>query len=289
MINRFAMFVDSDYVFSQGSAAVYGGTPLPREQCNLDAPRFLSQLLSFVNKHVELPGASHLLRTYWYDRPPVVLKTRLQHSVALAPNTTLRFIGRSPDKRKANSIADYLLMDLSDLASHGSISDALIVSDDANIALGHRLDAIKNRGVRIHVLVLPTYKNGLACSIRLAEAADCRVLLPRSLLERPLTLITDTDGSPSPHESVNDQEVVDQLIGTSVYEQIVNVFLRVTADSDRGLDSLVGILPDDPEFEHPHKQLLGIAHQVFGRFLSGDEIRELHSVYETMTSMLEVV
>lgn len=141
-----AIFVDSGFVYAQGSALL-AGQKQPRTSIRLDVETVLRHLR--VMAHEVAPEA-RLLRTYWYDglirggRP-----TADQSEVAQSADTKLR-LGMVNSKGEQKGVDALIVTDLIDLARNRAITDALIVSGDEDIRVG--VQVAQTFGVRVHLL-----------------------------------------------------------------------------------------------------------------------------------------
>jgi hypothetical protein len=62
-MDRVAVFVDSGYLFAQGSAALQG-SKIASSSLSLDAPKVIAELKAVAD---EKASDCKLLRIYWYD------------------------------------------------------------------------------------------------------------------------------------------------------------------------------------------------------------------------------
>jgi uncharacterized LabA/DUF88 family protein len=141
-----AVFVDSGYLFAQGSVLVAGHRQ-PRRAIRLDVKRVLRAL--YKVRQAVAPDA-RLLRVYWYDGVPRGAQTTPQQDeIAIAPYVKLRLgIIRSDGGQKG--VDSLIVLDLIELARNRAITDALIVSGDEDIRAG--VLVAQNHGVRVHLL-----------------------------------------------------------------------------------------------------------------------------------------
>lgn len=143
---QIAVFVDSGFVYAQGSALL-AGQKQRRTLIRLDVETVLRHLR--VMAHEVAPDA-RLLRTYWYDglirggRPNAD-----QSEVAQSADTKLR-LGMVNSKGEQKGVDALIVTDLIDLARNRAITDALIVSGDEDIRVG--VQVAQTFGVRIHLL-----------------------------------------------------------------------------------------------------------------------------------------
>jgi uncharacterized LabA/DUF88 family protein len=145
-MTQIAVFVDSGYLFAQGSVLVTGYRQ-QRRQIRLDVKRVLRALYK-VRQGVA-PDA-RLLRAYWYDGVPRGgTTTPQQDEIAMAPYVKLR-LGIIKSDGGQKGVDSLIVLDLIELARNRAITDALIVSGDEDIRAG--VLVAQNHGVRVHLL-----------------------------------------------------------------------------------------------------------------------------------------
>lgn len=145
-MTQIAVFVDSGYLFAQGSVLL-SGVRQARRALRLDVKRVLRAL--FTARQVVAKDA-RLLRVYWYDGVPRGQGLSAQQDeMATAPYVKLRLgIMRADGGQKG--VDSLIVLDLIELARNRAITDALIVSGDEDIRAG--VVVAQNHGVRVHLL-----------------------------------------------------------------------------------------------------------------------------------------
>ena len=110
-IGRVAIFVDSGYLFAQGSVAL-AGMKQPRSSIDLNSAAVLAEL---KNTHTTKAPGIPLLRVYWYDGVSVRGPTAEQAGLAHAENVKVRlgFINSAGQQKGVDSL---IVTDLIDLA-----------------------------------------------------------------------------------------------------------------------------------------------------------------------------
>jgi uncharacterized LabA/DUF88 family protein len=145
-MTQIAVFVDSGYLYAQGSFLV-SGQRSQRRHIQLDVRRALNALYK-VRKSVA--ADARLLRVYWYDGiPRGGTTTPAQEEIALAPYVKLR-LGIIKSDGGQKGVDSLIVLDLIELARNRAITDALIVSGDEDIRAG--VQVAQNHGVRVHLL-----------------------------------------------------------------------------------------------------------------------------------------
>lgn len=146
-MDRIAVFVDSGYLFAQGSAAIGNGAKHPRTDLRLDPQIALQCLKEAADKCAPTCG---LLRVYWYDgaiggsRP-----TSEQALLAALDDVKLRlgFVNSHGQQKGVDSL---IVTDMIELARQKAICDVLLLSGDEDVRIGVQI--AQNYGVRVHLL-----------------------------------------------------------------------------------------------------------------------------------------
>ncbi len=145
-MTQIAVFVDSGYLFAQGSVLM-AGQRQPRRNLRLEVKRVLRAL--YKARQVVAHDA-RLLRVYWYDGVPRgSTTTPQQDEIAMAPYVKLR-LGIIKADGGQKGVDSLIVLDLIELARNRAITDALIVSGDEDIRAG--VLVAQNHGVRVHLL-----------------------------------------------------------------------------------------------------------------------------------------
>jgi uncharacterized LabA/DUF88 family protein len=145
-MDRIAIFVDSGYLFAQGSVAV-AGSKQPRTLVQLDPAKVIDALRRVAE---ERAPDCRLLRIYWYDgaiggsRP-----TSDQALLAGLDDVKLRlgFVNSHGQQKGVDSL---IVTDLIELARLKSVTDALLLSGDEDVRVGVQI--AQTYGVRVHLL-----------------------------------------------------------------------------------------------------------------------------------------
>lgn len=160
-MDRVAVFVDAGYLFAEGARLLSGEKP-PRAQCRLDHGRVLRHLVQWSERLSQLP----LLRTYWYDAAsagPSATQTALSYQ----PSLKLRLGRLHPEEGQAD-VDPQIVADLSQLASNGAMTDALLLAGDGDLLPG--VSIAQAHGVRVHLLgIAPARSNQSGALVREAD------------------------------------------------------------------------------------------------------------------------
>lgn len=147
-MDRYAIFVDAGYLLSQAVKIVSLNKSNNRSDLNLlDADGLIAMLRAQAST---LLGNSNILRTYWYDGVSGGLSP--EHRKIVNVEDVLLRTGTINKSGHQKGVDSKIVTDLVELATSRAICDALVVSGDADIAVG--IELAMHRGVRVAVLGL---------------------------------------------------------------------------------------------------------------------------------------
>jgi uncharacterized LabA/DUF88 family protein len=162
VMRRVGVFVDAGYFWVQTTHVVLGARGL-RSSVVIDYPVLRKELLSLVD--AEFP-ASNLLRAYWYDGPGHAGKMQDHVEIERLDDFKLR-LGTRNTAGSQKAVDGLIIADLIALAQAKAITDALLLSGDADLTPG--MVAAQALGIRVHLLTMgPT----AATSPHLSAEAD---------------------------------------------------------------------------------------------------------------------
>jgi hypothetical protein len=141
-VDRCALFVDARYLLAEGARAVHG-TP-NRESVSWDYPG----VLQFLGKLARDRTGRSVLRCYWYEVTPEGRRAPEHDVIADLPGVKLRVSRLRPERREG--VQPEIHRDLTTLARHHAISDALLVSAEDD--LGPLICDVQDLGVRVTAL-----------------------------------------------------------------------------------------------------------------------------------------
>lgn len=152
-MRRVAVFVDAGYLWVQLSHIVHGSTfahgKVPgRNRVLIDYQRMREGLISQVT--AQFPGVN-LLRIYWYDGPGPHGKTPGHNSIEELDDLKLR-LGTRNGVGDQKAVDGLIIADMIAMAQSKAISDALLISGDADLTPG--VAAAQNLGIRVHLLTM---------------------------------------------------------------------------------------------------------------------------------------
>lgn len=277
-MSRIAVFVDSGYLFAQGSAAV-SGEKTSRTSINIDPEKAIAALKAVAS--AKAPKCE-ILRIYWYDgaiggaRP-----TSDQALLAGLDDVKLRlgFVNSHGQQKGVDSL---IVTDLIELARLKSISDALLLSGDEDVRVGVQI--AQNYGVRVHLLGIHPSRGSQ--SLQLMQEADTTVEWSGETISSFMTI------RPSLNQPAERQLAAESRRGAEtgvskpmeIIEQCVNDFVQQLADTDilaieaywmteRGV-------PSDLD-----RRLLPTCGQAIGQNLAKSEIKHMRTCFSAAVRM----
>lgn len=147
-MRRVAVFADAGYFWVQVGTSVLG-KKADRSEIKLDYERLRAGLLNEVA--TQFPNID-LLRVYWYDGPSHNgQKTSHHRSIEKLDDFKLR-LGTRNGAGQQKAVDGLIIADMLSLAQTKAITDALLVSGDADMTPG--LVAAQNLGLRVHLLII---------------------------------------------------------------------------------------------------------------------------------------
>lgn len=147
-MRRVAVFADAGYFWVQIGTSVLG-KKADRAEIKLDYERLRAGLLGEVA--AQFPNID-LLRVYWYDGPSHDgRKTSHHRSIERLDDFKLR-LGTRNGAGQQKAVDGLIIADMLSLAQTKAITDALLVSGDADMTPS--LVAAQNLGLRVHLLII---------------------------------------------------------------------------------------------------------------------------------------
>ena len=282
-MKRHAIFVDAGYVFAQGSVSL-SGSKTPRTQLKLDATEIIAQLTALAM--AKSAGVS-LLRIYWYDgawNGPTV-----EHlALANTENVKLRLgsINSAGEQKEVDSL---LVTDLIDLARNQSICDATVVTADTDVRIAVQI--AQTFGVRVHLIGLEPSRVSQSPSLR--QEVDTVHEIAKADVSKFLKLLTPASPKPAvalgpavvnatgpavlatvpkASASVGPAKTIDQVI-----DEAIQKTLAPPADIPALKAALAASSGVPMEYD---RRLLGTCRTLLQRDLTGDERREMRSLFK---------
>lgn len=144
-MRRVAIFVDAGYFWVQVINVILGGKA-QRNQLAIDYECLRKELLKQTQE--EFVGVD-ILRAYWYDGPGPNGKTPDHRAIEELNDFKLR-LGTRNGVGAQKAVDGLIIADMIGLAQSKAISDALLISGDADLTPG--VIAAQNLGIRVHLL-----------------------------------------------------------------------------------------------------------------------------------------
>ena len=141
---RVGIFVDAGYFFKR-CALVALDQIVHRDDIELD----INALVAELNAVRTSQAISQLLRIYWYDAAKHGQMTHGQLQLAWHDNIKVRLGSLSVDNQQ-KGVDSLIVTDLAELARHGAIVDAIVLSGDEDVRVGVQI--AQSYGVRVHLL-----------------------------------------------------------------------------------------------------------------------------------------
>jgi uncharacterized LabA/DUF88 family protein len=275
-MKRHAIFVDAGYLFAQGSVSL-SGSKTPRTQLKLDATEFIAHLTALaLEKSTGVP----LLRIYWYDgawNGPTV-----EHlTIARMDNVKLRLgsINSAGEQKEVDSL---LVTDLIDLARNQSICDATVVTADTDVRIA--VQVAQTFGVRVHLVGLEPSRVSQSPSLR--QEADTVHEIARANVAKFLEVLTPAPPKPAVALAAVAVAVpkasASQVVPVKTIDQVIDEAIRQTlAPPNSDIPALKAALAASSGVpEEYDRRLLGTCRTLLQRDLTGDERREMRSLFK---------
>lgn len=144
-MRKIAVFVDAGYFWVQAVHVIHG-CKKSRESVVVDYGVLRQEILTQVAS--QFP-THDLLRVYWYDGPGTNGKTDSHFAVDELDDFKLR-LGTRNGVGNQKAVDGLIITDMISLAQSRSITNALLVSGDADLAPG--VVAAQGLGIRVHLL-----------------------------------------------------------------------------------------------------------------------------------------
>jgi hypothetical protein len=286
-MKRHAIFVDAGYVFAQGSVSLLGRNT-PRERLKLNETEIVRQLrLLAEHRSSGVP----LLRVYWYDgarNGPTV-----EHlGIANMEDVKLR-LGSINSVGQQKEVDALLVTDLIDLARNQSICDATVVAGDSDLRIAVQI--AQSFGVRVHLVGLEPSRASQSPSLRqeadtvreisrpdvarFLEALDAPTAVVQPSIATLVAAAVVTPGSivPGGREAAEEFDGEGKTLAYILPEAIERTLTSAAASDILRLNDILATSKQVPtEYD---RRLLGTCRALLGRDLTGDERREMRSVF----------
>ncbi len=270
---RCAVFVDAGYLFAAGSELLTGSQQ-KRSVMGLDVDEAIKQLRDTAD---EATGQVQLLRILWYDGMVGTRRSGQQSALARANDVKLR-LGTVTSSGQQKGVDSLIVTDLLDLARNQAISDAVLVSGDADIRVG--VELAQRFGVRVHLIGIASIGQPNQ-SVALQEEADTVKVWTLEIVEKFLSFNPAASKKKQTSPDVNVSLKVDN--GTSstpdAFDLVVSKILDAMTPED--LLALADDLDSNPQFipKLHDGRLLAQCATEFGHPLDNQEKRQLRKSF----------
>lgn len=222
---RCAVFVDAGYLFA-GGADVLTGSHQPRANMTLKIEEIVKQLRSAAK---ETADNAQLLRIMWYDGMVGRTRSPQQEELARTNDVKLR-LGTVTNSGQQKGVDSLIVTDLIDLARNQAISDAVLVSGDADIRVG--VELAQKFGVRVHLIEISSYGQ-YNVSVALQEEADTVKAWTKQEIQNFLSInSTSTPAGPFSSELPTTSKIIESP--DEAFRLTVKEILDSTSDEDLG-------------------------------------------------------
>lgn len=280
-MGKIAIFFDAGYFWVQTVQVIHGAKNV-RESVSIDYAALRQEVLDLAR--AQFPNAE-LLRVYWYDGPgPAGAKAESHLAIEELDDFKLR-LGTRNGAGAQKAVDGLIIADIIGLAQTKAISEALVVSGDADLTPG--VIAAQGLGLRVHLLSMGPanatspylraevdYKTHWADAVVEKFSAKCELpakapvkQAARPAVAKPTKVVVEVvkaavvvaPAGPLP-DSVERAEGADPISGTANM-----VFQRLDPDRDISVNEL-GLLPKKVD-----ARLLAAGREAFGRILTEEE------------------
>ncbi len=262
--------------FAQGSVSLLGKNS-SRSQLKLNEAEIITQLKFLaLNQSVGV----QLLRIYWYDgawNGPTI------DHLALANMQDVKLrLGSINSVGEQKEVDSLLVTDLIDLARNQSICDATIVTADTDVRIAVQI--AQTFGVRVHLVGLEPSRVSQSPSLRqeadtvheIARADVSKFLKVLAVAPPTVTLdigIATTAVQKASSSKGGGEKTIGQIVEEAIQRTLTPPHSEDVPRLKAALAASTGV---PPEYDG---RLLGTCRTLLGRDLTGDERREMRSVF----------
>lgn len=179
-MDRLAIFVDAGYLMAQLGKIKTRGERVSRSELSIANPKELVFLL--IQSAANLIGNTRLLRLYWYDGAKNGQMTAEHRAIVSVDDVQLR-LGSINNVGQQKGVDSRIVTDLIDLAQKHAISDAVVISGDADLAVG--IEIAQRSGVRVGLLGFAGKSILGKKTVRHAQSEEIVLIADRHLVIEP--------------------------------------------------------------------------------------------------------
>jgi len=286
-MQRVAVFVDAGYFWVQ-TANVIIGQKSQRPNLEIDYPALRKAILDETK--VQFPNAS-FLRVYWYDGPGTHGKTADHRAIEEIDDFKLR-LGTRNGEGAQKAVDGLIIADMISLAQTKAITDALLLSGDADLAPG--VIAAQNLGIRVHLLSMGPVT---ATSPHLRSEADFKAhwkdgvvkqfakpsaIAAKAKQAEAITTTTHEAPTTKPSTKAPAKNLKPSQSLTSELKQAVEKTLKEVDQAVLATITSTSPIPSDVD-----RKLLSECRAVLGRALEETEKRGVRHLFKGMLARLQ--
>lgn len=259
-MRRVAVFVDAGYFWVQATNIILG----EKSQRNQLAIDYNSLHVELIKQTKEQFSDADLLRVYWYDGPGPDGKTPDHHSIEELNDFKLR-LGTRNGVGAQKAVDGLIIADMISLAQSKAISDALLVSGDADLTPG--VIAAQNLGIRVHLLSIGSL---VATSPYLKSEVDYKHHWADDAVRSFATPLSQSHAVPACSQKQSDDL-------TKRFQQVAK---SVLSTFDKNI--VAGLKQKDQIPREIDGKLLSEGKIVVGQSLTEDQKRELRAAFKKL-------
>ena len=274
-MQRYTIMVDAGYLLAQVVHVMSNGQSKKRAGLTIHDPvGIITTIQNEAAGLLDLKG-KELLRIYWYDGAGSRGLTPEQKRVKCMADVQFR-AGTMNSSGQQKGVDTLLVLDIVELAANQAISDAMIITGDADFAAG--IELAQSRGVRIAVLGVPDNSGRHNQSPEVLDRADRVGLANRYLFTRHCQYTQPAAPSASstvpvsanrqPSSTTHPLQTIKQAVATFVAQASVdgNTIDHATGQIEHQMDS----------------QLIFAVFKAIGRVLTPEEKKEARREFKAL-------
>lgn len=265
-MGRIAVFVDAGYFWVQAVHIIHG-RKANRDQVLVNYPSMRSEFLDEIKS--QFPDNS-LLRIYWYDGPGTHGKASSHVAIEELDDFKLR-LGTRNGAGDQKAVDGLIIADLIGLAQSKSISDAILVSGDADLTPG--VQASQSLGIRVHLLSMgPVNATSPFLKAEVDQKKHWDDTTVKKFVSINLPPASGAEALPAPMPAPSASAATGPTIAMPTDPLLVAAKTFYDGLSDKAKISKTGAIPKEMD-----AQLLSLARRMLGRSLTDIEKKSLRA------------
>jgi uncharacterized LabA/DUF88 family protein len=289
-MDRLAIFVDAGYLMAQLGKIKTRGERASRAELSIAKPKDLARMLIVAAEG--LLGNNRLLRLYWYDGAKNGQMTAEHRAIVSVDDVQLR-LGSINNVGQQKGVDSRIVTDIIDLAQKHAISDAVVVSGDADLAVG--IEIAQRSGLRVGLLGFAGKSLDGQKPVKHAQSEEIVLIADRHLVITPdmqwLSTILHTPTILPTSTTETQQTIATPLPAQLISTQANTADLTKIDAAVRGFfdqlkdkpepDSLLPSIPGEID-----KALLNAVRTALGRILTDSEKRNVRAKFRGLAGEL---